>query len=240
MMQTGGGLITNSRTSEPSNTLPKAMPAKQMAQQPQQQAPAPQPQPQQQGGLVSPPQQQAPAPQPQPQQQPPQGGMGPQPGQGEPPPGGNQQAPQGINDAANNALQLLHDPEAAPQFEQMIAQGPKGAAQAAATIYEQVAAAHEQHGSPISDEMAGEAAEAIISDISDIGTAIGSFQMEPLIDGIPASAMEFIALTGELLAPKFPAIAAEFQAIAAEGADPGDDAAAQQLAQYMGGTNGQG
>lgn len=233
MQQTGGGLITNNRTKEPTSTLPQAGPVKQAGQAIQRQ--------QAQGGLVQPQAQPAPQPAPQAPAPAPQGGMAATPAPQ--PQGMAPGAPQGmpgeqpINDVANNALTLLHDPEAFKQFETMIGQGPQGAAQAAALIYEQVYTAHEQHGSPVDDTNAGEAAEAIISDITDIGLAMGSFPAEPVIDGIPASAMEFVARTGEILAPKFPAIAAEFQAIASEGATPEDDATAQQIGQFMGGGN---
>lgn len=210
MNVTGGGLLQSGRTQpEPPQPRPVGLDKPPASAQPQQSAPP--------AGQVP---QAGQAPQGQPQGQP-QGGP-PAPGPG----------PEAHNDLMNNALRLLHDPQAAPEFESMIAQGEKGAAHAAVTIGEQVINAHNQNGAGVDDNMVEDAITAIVDDITAIGLGNGSLQPEPMINGEPASKMAVMAYASETWAQKFPEFAAGLAQVAQQGT-PQDDAAAQQLAQYL-------
>ncbi len=203
-----GGLITNGRTQQPQSDIPQASPMKPMQQQapPQPAQAAPQQAMQQPGG------------------QPP--GMG-QP-QGDP---GLQGQP-GVNHLASNALKLLHDPEASKEFEQMISQGPQGAAQAVVMIGEQVVQAHQENGAPIDEQQATDATIELIQDVGEIGLNQGYLAQEPVIDGVPASVTELFSNVMQMWGERFPEFAQEM-AQTANDASPEQQASAQQFIQHL-------
>lgn len=183
-------------------------------QQPSGGLPAAAPMKPQQAQQPAPPPQQA-APQPQPQQ----GGMAPQGGE---------------NHIASNALRLLHDPQAAPEFEAMIAQGEKGAAQAVVTVGEQVVQEYEAQGQPIDPDQAADAMMMVLEDVANIGVNQGYLKAEPMIGDQPASVQAMIGYAMETWSQKFPEFGQEMMQGATDEVSPEDDAQAQQLAQYVG------
>jgi len=211
-----GGLITNGRTQQPQSDIPQASPMKPIQQQaPPQPAPqaAPQQAMQQQGqpGMEQPPQ---------------------QPGMGQPQGDPGAQGQPGVNHLASNALKLLHDPEASKEFEQMISQGPQGAAQAVVMIGEQVIQAHQQNGAPIDEQQATDATIELIQDVGEIGLNQGYLQPEPVIDGVPASVTELFSNVMQMWGEKFPEFAEEMSQTA-QSASPQEQASAQQFMQHL-------
>lgn len=212
--RSGGGLLTNGRMGGGKSDLPSVKPMR-----PQQPQASPQPQ-------------QAPAPQ-QPQQAPqaPQGAPQAPPQQGMPQ---GQEAPQegGMNDLANNALMLLHDEQAAPEFEAMIAQGEEGAATAAVTIGKQVINAYTQRGVQPDPNKMSDAIMEVVGDIAEIGIGNGSIPQEPLINGVPAGVYAIYAYASDQWTAAFPefgeSLKQEIQAATQQ-----DDEAARQVAAYM-------
>ena len=208
--RTGGGFLRSGRMG---GDLPSVQPMKPMPPVPT----APQgPAQTSQGGYLgpqgAPPQQPAPMP------------------QGQPQPAPQEQQGPAINDVANNALMLLHDEEAGPAFEQMIAQGVEGAAQAIVQLYSQVREGYESQGQPIDEEMSGEAAQMVIKDIADIGKALGSIQSEDDID-------DMVTMSLSTIAQQFPDVAESMQAMVAEMA-PEDIERGQAIAQRASGRMG--
>lgn len=216
MMNKTGGLLTNGRTKSAQSDLPQASPMKPQA--PQAAAPPPQPaQPQQPVQAPA----QAPQGQPVPQEQP-QGA----------PQGPGQEAPEGMNTMANNALTLLHDEQAAPQFEQMIAQGEEGAAAAAVNIGQQVIEADRAHGVEPNMEQASDAIMEVVGDIVEMGIAQGSMPAEPLINEVPAAVYATLAYASDQWAAAYPEFGQDLAAQVQQ-ATQADSEAARQVAAYM-------
>lgn len=212
--RSGGGLLTNGRTQSKGTGLPAVSP---MRPQPQQAAPQ------------APPQQQAaPAPVQAPQSMPMDQGMQ----QGGMPPDPNMEQPGGRNDMMNNALALLHDPRAAPEFENMISQGEEGAATAAVTIGKQVVQAHVKRGFEPDVNQASDAIMEVVGDIVEIGIANGSIPSEPMINGVPAGMYATLAYAADQWAAVFPEFGDSLKQEITQ-ATQQDDEAARQVAAYM-------
>ena len=185
-MKAGGGFL-KSHGLRGGGDLPAAQPMKPM------------------GPLPTAPQGGAPPPQAAPQAPPPQG-MPPAAPQGpqQPQPGMND-----VNDVANNALLLLHDEQSGPAFDEMISQGPQGAAQALVTIYSLLRQEYEAQGQAIDPDKAVDATEAVIEDVAAIGRARGSIKSQDDID-------DFVAMSLSQIAQQYPDVAEDMQAMAAE------------------------
>lgn len=204
MTRTGGGLIQSGRMGVPDT--PPLKPMQTTAQQPAPQASMPQQGPPQ--GLI----QQSEPPMPQEAVQGPSQGVETQ---------GDD-----INHVANNALMLLHDPEAGPEFETMIAKGPEGAAQAVTNVYTIVRQAFEERGEQIDDALAGEAANEVLQDVTDIGMATGAFPNGE------ADVQSFVSKAMVMLGEQYPELQQGFAEMAND-AEPDDQTAGQQLGQGM-------
>ena len=217
--RSGGGLLSNGRMGgNKGDGLPSVKPMRPAQPQAAPQAPAPQQAPQS-------------APQPQAPQQPPQGAPMPQ-GQEGMPQGEPQGQGSGVNDLMNNGLALLHDEQAAPEFEKMIAQGEEGAATAAVTIGKQVLAAHMERGFQPDPAQASDAIMEIVNDIADIGLGNGSIPEQPLVNGVPAGVYAIYAYAADQWTAAFPEFGQSMKE-EIQSATPQDDEAARQVAAYM-------
>lgn len=164
MERTGGGFLKSHGMKDddlPEARAPKQMPAMPPMQPAPQNAPQGQPMPPPQGGqgggMLPPVDQGMP---------PDQGGMPPE--QGMP--------PDGFNDVANNALMILHDEESGAAIDDMIAQGPDGAAEVLYQIYNLTVQGYQQAGQEMNPDMADEAVEAVLEDVFQIGESMGSLK----------------------------------------------------------------
>lgn len=215
--RSGGGLLTNGRMKKTESDLPSVPPMRpQMAQS------APQPQIPAQAATAPPaaPQAQQGIPQGMPQNQ----GMMPQ--------GDEMDQGSSNNDLANNALALLHDEEAAPQYEQLIAEGEEGAARAAVMIGKQVVDAHLQRGFEPDTDQASDAIMEVVGDIAEIGMGMGAIPQEPLVNGVPAGVYAIMAYAADQWAAEFPEFGQSLKEEVSQ-ATAEDDNAARTVAAYM-------